>query len=93
MILNAYPITGYDYWPLWLEDAGIGGLTFAEEMFFDPLYCTIQAAVDGLGVIMGRSSLVEGDLEQGRLIEPFDMRIRSPLSYYVAVPRERAKIR
>jgi len=92
VILNAYPITGYDYWPLWLEDAGVGGMTFQEEMFFDPLYCAIQAAVDGLGVIMGRSSLVGGDLKNGRLIKPFESRIRTPLSYYVVVPRERVKV-
>lgn len=90
VILNAYPITGYDYWPLWLEEAGVGGLAFAEEIYCDPLYCAIQAAIDGLGVIMGRSSLIRSDLSDGRLIAPFAERIRSPLSYHLVVPRERA---
>lgn len=90
VILNAYPITGYDYWPIWLEEAGVGGLTFAEEVHCDPLYTAIQAAVDGLGVIMGRSSLIGAELRSGQLIAPFRQRLHSPMSYYLVVPRERA---
>jgi LysR family glycine cleavage system transcriptional activator len=91
VILNAYPITGYDYWPVWLEEAGVGGLAFAEEVYCDPLYTAIQAAVDGLGVIMGRSSLIGAELQSGQLIAPFRQRLHSPLSYYLVVPRERAE--
>jgi LysR family glycine cleavage system transcriptional activator len=90
IILNAHPLTGYDYWPLWLEKAGALGVTFAEEIHCDPLYSAIQAAVDGLGVMMGRSSLVQGELSSGRLIEPFSVRLRSPLSYQLVVHRDRA---
>lgn len=90
VILNAHPLTGYDYWPLWLEKAGAAGVAFTEEIHCDPLYSAIQAAVDGLGVIMGRSSLITDDLKSGHLVEPFSVRLRSPLSYHLIVHRDRA---
>ena len=90
VVLNAHPLTGYDYWPLWLEQVGASGVQFAEEIHCDPLYCALQAAIDGLGVIMERSSLIGSDLKQGRLVELFSARLLVPLSYYLVVHRDRA---
>ncbi len=38
------------------------------------IFMTLQAAIDGLGVAIGRTTYVEGDLAKGRLVVPFDMR-------------------
>jgi LysR family glycine cleavage system transcriptional activator len=77
-----------DYWPLWLAEAGVRDLGFAEELVFDLGHVSIQAAVEGLGIMMGSSGLVASDLKGGRLVEPFRIRIPSSSGYYVSIRRE-----
>ena len=50
----------------------------------------LQAAIDGLGVALGRSALVEGDLAAGRLIAPFDISLPIEAAYYVVAPEQSA---
>jgi LysR family glycine cleavage system transcriptional activator len=75
-----------DEWPLWLEAAGISGIEFGEQLSCDHLAASIQAAIGGVGVVLGRSSVVSRELEVGRLVEPFDIRVTSPFAYYLVVP-------
>lgn len=91
-IRTASPLILRDDWPLWMEAAGIPGLTFADEMTCDLLYPSFQAAIEGLGVAMGRSTVVRHDIEGGRLVEPFNVRIGSGLGYFVLTTVERAKL-
>lgn len=81
-----------DDWPLWLEEAGISGITFAAEMTCDLPYPSYQAAIEGLGVAIGRSAVVASDIAAGRLVEPFKIRIVSALGYHLVMARERAKL-
>lgn len=75
-----------DEWPFWLETARTGELTFQSEITCDYMITSLQAAIDGLGVTLGRSGVVGPDLLAGRLIEPFSIRARSMFSYYVVWP-------
>ncbi|MFB3150470.1 MAG: LysR substrate-binding domain-containing protein, partial [Alphaproteobacteria bacterium] len=43
----------------------------------------IQAAIDGQGVALGRSVLVEADLADGRLVKPFEPTIPLDYAYYL----------
>jgi LysR family glycine cleavage system transcriptional activator len=43
----------------------------------------VQAAVDGRGVLLGRSVIVADDLAAGRLVRPFDTAIKVPQAYYI----------
>lgn len=90
IILNSHPLIGYDYWPLWLDRVGIKNPSFAEEIRCDPLSSALQLCLDGLGIMMGRGSLIRSDLSKGRLIEPFSMRLRTPQSYHLVIHRDRA---
>lgn len=36
-------------------------------------FMTLQAAIDGLGVAIGRTTFVQDDIAKGRLVAPFDM--------------------
>lgn len=45
-----------------------------------------QAAIEGHGITLARSLLVESDLRSGRLIKPIDISIRSRSSYYFVCP-------
>ena len=79
-----------DDWPLWLDHAGAREVAFASEMTCDFLAISLQAAEDALGVVMGRSGLVDEALAQGRLVAPFALRLPTRLGYHVVSPEDRA---
>lgn len=75
-----------DEWPFWLETAGMSEMKFQSEITCDYMITSLQAAIDGLGITLGRSGVVGPDLAAGRLIEPFSIRARSMFSYHVVWP-------
>lgn len=75
-----------DEWPFWLDHAGLSDIDLDKAMTCDFLVTSIQAAADGLGIALGRSSLVARDLERGLLTEPFSIRTQSQFAYYLVIP-------
>lgn len=75
-----------DEWPFWLEAADLRDFSFGPQISCDLLITSLQAAIDGLGVILGRSTIVDQDLSAGRLIEPFNLRLASPMGYFLVSP-------
>lgn len=74
-------------WPEWLAFAGLSGATAsAERMGFSSYVLTWQAAVDGLGIAIGYSRLLSGELRSGRLVRPFAMPLRRPKAYWLVQP-------
>jgi LysR family transcriptional regulator, glycine cleavage system transcriptional activator len=59
-------------WPDWLASAKLAELRPAATLTFDHFFLTLQAATDGIGVAMGPTALVAGDLASGRLVAPFE---------------------
>ena len=51
----------------------------------------LQAALSGQGVALGRSLLVADDLEAGRLIAPFDVKLEASYSYWFVYPNAESK--
>ena len=47
-----------------------------------------QAAMDGLGVALGRNALVAPDLKAGRLVVPFEFKMSADAAYYLVYPPE-----
>lgn len=92
IIRTASPWILRDDWPLWLGQAGIPGMAIAAEINCDLLYPSYQAAIEGLGVAMGRSAVVMADIAAGRLVEPFAIRLPSALGYHLVMEEERAKL-
>src|SRR6201991_3035732 len=60
---------GYDDdWRLWLTAAGLpASISKQPGLTFDLILMTVQAAIDGFGVAMGRTSYVEADIAKGGL--------------------------
>lgn len=81
-----------DDWSTWLSAAG-QPLQLAEgpRLTFDLAMMAVQAAVDGQGVCIGRSTYVEDDLRAGRLVVPFDLRLKDESGFYLVTPRETAQ--
>lgn len=77
-------------WPDWLATAQVYGLSPAATLTFDHFYLTLQAAIDGMGIAMGPTSLVSDDLAAGRLVAPFNGPRLPSRSYCTYVPEERS---
>ncbi len=77
-------------WPDWLAKAQVHDLSPVGTLTFDHFYLTLQAAIDGMGIAMGPTSLVSDDLAAGRLIAPFSGPRLPSRSYCAYVPDERS---
>jgi LysR family transcriptional regulator, glycine cleavage system transcriptional activator len=83
---------GYnDDWRLWLTAAGLpANISKHPGLTFDLILVTVQAAIDGLGVAMGRTSYVEADIAKGRLVVPFKIALPADAGFYLVSPEARA---
>jgi LysR family transcriptional regulator, glycine cleavage system transcriptional activator len=80
-----------DDWRMWLTAAGLPtNLSKQPGLTFDLQFLTVQAAIDGLGVAIGRTSIVESDLAKGRLVAPFEMSLPADAGYYLVCPQTAA---
>jgi LysR family glycine cleavage system transcriptional activator len=78
-------------WQLWLTAAGLPASIAARRgLTFDQSFMTSQAAVEGLGVAMGRARLVEADIAAGLLVVPFDVVLPTDAGYYIVAPEATA---
>jgi LysR family glycine cleavage system transcriptional activator len=78
-------------WQLWLTAAGLPtALATRRGLSFDQTFMAIQAAMDGLGVALGRTPFVETDIAAGRLVVPFDVVLPADAGFYIVVPEETA---
>ena len=73
-------------WAMWFAAADLAGVDTARGPGFDDSGLLIQAAIEGLGVALGRSVLVKGDLDAGRLVRPFDVALTAEFAYYLVYP-------
>jgi len=77
-------------WRVWREAAGIGDLPADSGPVFDASNEVLAAAVNGLGVAIGRHPLVADDLAAGRLVEPFPVRVQTADRYWLVAPAAEA---
>lgn len=78
-------------WQLWLTAAGLPvSLALRRGLSFDQSIMALQAAIDGFGVALGRSRLVDADIAAGRLVVPFDLVLPADAGYYIVAPEETA---
>mgnify|MGYP001032555613 CR=1 FL=1 len=79
-----------DDWRQWLTAAELPlTLLDAPALSFDLTLITIQAAIDGLGVAIGRTAYVAADIAKGRLVVPFAIKLPSDAGYYLVTPAAR----
>jgi LysR family transcriptional regulator, glycine cleavage system transcriptional activator len=83
---------GYDDdWRLWLTAAGLpANISKQPGLTFDLILMTVQAAIDGFGVAMGRTSYVEADIAKGRLVVPFKITLPADAGFYLVSPEAKA---
>ena len=86
--MSLYP----DEWQHWFTAAGLparlGARLGAQPgLTFDLSLMALAAAIDGLGVALGRTAYVEADLAAGRLVKPFDFVLPAEAGFYVVTPQ------
>lgn len=90
-LLQVSGVTAND-WNDWLHAAGQPPLTAnGPRLTFDLAMMAVQAAIDGQGVCIGRSTYVDDDLRAGRLVAPFDLRLKSASGFYLVTPHDQAE--
>lgn len=72
-------------WSSWLKAAGADtlGIDGTRGPLYSDFHLTVRAAIAGRGVIIGRTRLVEEEMESGLLVTPFSFGLLSPLSYWI----------
>ena len=76
---------------MWFETAGLEDFDVSRGLHFDQSITAIQAAINGLGVVLGRSPLVAGELAAGRLVAPFDIELAGKDAYWITAPPSLSK--
>jgi LysR family transcriptional regulator, glycine cleavage system transcriptional activator len=82
LIHDEFPID----WVSWLRFAGAPEIDARRGIRFQSSVHAVQAAVQGDGIVLGRSALVADDLKAGRLVQPFALTQPTDLAYYVVYP-------
>lgn len=83
---SAYVIGPTPDWRMWLKMAGVANVDADRGLRFSFAEHALQAAIDGLGVVLGRRSLASADLAGGRLVTPFALSLPIEFAYYLVRP-------
>lgn len=73
-------------WAEWLALAGVSGVDSDAGMHFSDSGLVLSAAIDGVGVALASTPLIEAEVAAGRLVVLFDIVIRRPQSYFLVTP-------
>ncbi|HEX8568932.1 MAG TPA: transcriptional regulator GcvA [Caulobacteraceae bacterium] len=79
------PLLRHSFWPwrLWFRSLGLEYEEPATGMTFDDSGVLAEAAANGLGVALGRSTLIQPELVSGRLVRPIPMEIGAEFSHFL----------
>jgi LysR family transcriptional regulator, glycine cleavage system transcriptional activator len=73
-------------WPDWLAAASVPSLHPENQLRFEQMYFALQAAAEGLGVVLVPLFLVADDIIAGKLCAPFGMLAARQRRYYANSP-------
>ena len=70
-------------WNAWAKLAGLSELGTSEDTVIDDSNVVTQAALDGQGVALGIFPFLDTDVEDGRLLRPFEIELEPTRSYHL----------
>jgi LysR family glycine cleavage system transcriptional activator len=82
--------TPRDGWERWLTAARVDSVDSARGLVVSDSGMALQAAIDGRGIVMGRTCLAGADIAAGRLVAPFALEIPNDFSYWLVYPKTSA---
>ncbi|MEO5701937.1 MAG: transcriptional regulator GcvA [Casimicrobiaceae bacterium] len=75
-----------EYWEPWFRAAGLPWPEPTRGPTFNDSAHMLQAAAEGQGIALGRSSLTSMDLLNGTLVQPFPITVPSDRKFYLVYP-------
>lgn len=81
-----------DDWRAWLQLAGLPTETARPGIVFADMNLVYNAVIKAQGIAMGDEFICREAMATGQLLRPFDLAIKSPKSYYLAIPPSKADI-
>jgi LysR family transcriptional regulator, glycine cleavage system transcriptional activator len=79
-------------WARWLDAAGVRDTGAVHGPVLNRASMLIDAAVDGQGIALARTTLAAWDLINGRLVRPFPIAMRLTKSYWIVSPKATAAV-
>jgi len=73
---------GRDFWDLWLKAAGVPREGMKHGAHFSHTVLALDAATEGSGFVVTLRELAKPQLDDGRLVAPFDLSVTLPYGYY-----------
>ena len=73
-------------WAAWVKSTGVKDVDATRGPRFTQPDYAMQAAVEGIGVVLGWRSLAQADLDSGRLTIPFDLPLQMDVAFYLVYP-------
>ena len=73
-------------WSEWLDAVGLRDIDGTRGPHFSDASLAFEAALEGMGVALVMKPLVRDDIEEGRLVMPFDIATPSRYAYYLVTP-------
>jgi LysR family transcriptional regulator, glycine cleavage system transcriptional activator len=74
-------------WSKWLEAAGVAHVESSQGPVLNRASMVLDAAVDGQGIALARTTLAAWDLISGRLVRPFADSLRLSRTYWIVCPK------
>jgi len=74
-------------WTRWLEAAGVATAELSHGPVLNRASMVIDAAVDGQGIALARTTLAAWDLINGRLVRPLPETLRLSKTYWIVCPK------
>jgi LysR family transcriptional regulator, glycine cleavage system transcriptional activator len=75
-----------DLWKPWFEEADLDWPEPSRGPMYSDSSHTVQAAIEGQGIALARTSLLGNDLRNGVLIRLFEIEVPSPRKYFLVYP-------
>lgn len=80
----------HEDWEAWFRLAGLAPERARTGIRFSDMNLVYAAVLGAQGVAMGDEFICRDAMAEGRLVRPFDLAVRSPRSYFLVVPPEKA---
>ncbi|QCP52956.1 transcriptional regulator GcvA [Trinickia violacea] len=87
--ISMQTFSAFPTWRSWLQKAGCRNVVDCNRgLQINDSAAALQTAISGTGVALGRTTLVEHDLAEGRLVRPFEESQTCELAYYLVHRKE-----
>jgi len=74
-------------WTNWLQAAGIDETAAIHGPVLNRASMIIDAAINGQGIALARTTLAAWDVINGRLVRPFDVGLKLTRTYWIICPK------